>query len=172
MEKNCPIDYIPLLYFKSLVLLFLCSRLSTDLTMTLYESAFTSVCLVSLPSLLQCLHFFLLQIFFHVVNPRFPLSSHAFDVAVECLLWESIIFHPFHVTEPCKSSFLFFSFLFWILSIIVSFCSYIFLIVSFLTFCSLETPSIFLSQPICVDRILLSSRFCRFQQLRSIITPV
>jgi len=36
----------------------------------------------------------------------FSSAPRAFDVAVECLVLESIIFHPFHVTEPCKSSFL------------------------------------------------------------------
>jgi len=111
---------------------------------------------------------FLPQIFFHIVSPSFPLSSsapHAFDVAVECLVWESIIFHPLHVTEPCKSLILF-----RILSIIVYFCFNIFLIVSFLNFCSLETPSIFLSQPISIDTILLSSRFLRFQQLLRLLS--
>jgi len=101
------------------------------------QNASTSVCLVSVPSLFRCLDvfIFLFQIFLHVINPRFHLSSsasHTFNVAVECLVWESIIFHPFHVTKRL---------LFWILSIIVSSCSSIFLTVSFLTFCSLKTPS-------------------------------
>jgi len=93
---------------KFLLLLLLCSRPSAELTMRLHE----------MPPLLsvsyqfhRCFNvcIFLLQIFFHVVNPHFPLFSsapHAFDVAVKCLMWESIIFHTFHMTEPCKSSFL------------------------------------------------------------------
>jgi len=104
---------------------------------------------------------------FSFSGSSFTLSIHVFLVFLcfshlqcssECLVWESIIFHPIHVTAPCKS-------FFWILSITVLFppTRSIFLIVSFLTFCSLETPSIFLSQPISVDRILLSSRFLRFR---------
>jgi len=51
-------------------------------------------------------YIFLLQIFY-VVNAHMSSSaSHAFNVAMECLMWELTIFHPFHVAEPCKSSFL------------------------------------------------------------------
>ena len=95
------------------------------------RNVFTSVCQFH-----GCFNgcIFLFQNFFHVINPRFPLSSsapHAFNVAMECLSsWLN------HV-----------SLLFWILSIIVSSCSSIFLTVSFLTFCSLETLCIFLSNP-------------------------
>ena len=126
------------------VFLLLCSRPSAELTMRLHE----------MPSLLsvsyqfhRCFNVYIFapQIFFHVVNPRFPLSSsasHAFDVACSppCLVWECIIFHPFHVTEPCKSSFL-------DLSIIVSSCSITFLTVLFLTFCSLARDSRYFSEP-------------------------
>ena len=115
------------------------------------RNASTSVCLVSDPSLLQCLHFSSPDLlsrcqstfsFVFLCFSRLRRSS-----GVPCV--ESIIFHPFHVTEPSSPSLLF-----WILSIIVSSCSTIFLTVSFLTFCSLETPSIFLQTKIneaCYD---------------------
>ena len=101
---------------------------------------------------------FLLQIFFHVVNPRFPLSSsvsHSFNVAVECLVWESIIFqfHSFYVTKPCtcKSSFL--DFVDYCFS-----CASIFLIVSFLTLCNVQPlDSQYFSEPTYFCRQVLVS---------------
>jgi len=78
-----------------LLLLLLCFRPSAELMMRLHE-------MPPLPSVSYQFHrcfnvsVFLLQTFFHVVNPRFPLSSsasHTFDVPVECLVWESNIDH-------------------------------------------------------------------------------
>jgi len=102
--------HINLLIDYRILLFLLCSRPSARLTMRLHEmSPLLSVSYQFHGCFNVCVLLLLLQIFFHIVNPRFPLSSsapHAFDVAVECLVWKSTIFHPFHVTEPCKSSFL------------------------------------------------------------------
>jgi len=65
----------------------------------------TSICLMSVPLLFQCLHFSSPDLLSRCQS-TFSFASHTFNVAVECLVWDSVIFHPVHMTQQCKSSFL------------------------------------------------------------------